>query len=479
MLLLRAIFLDLLLCLHVVGAAAHSITGKKWIAVVTVIVLQAGSTGSVPFLFFHGHGSDYALSTSLNTAWDDPSRNPFTWICAHDKYHPILTLVSPMYALWWEEFHATLGGSFMTMAALLACSEVLKAERANWPWVLLFLLPMAAIITSTWFFPIILIFCAGSAGLALLNGRRPEDARWVGVAAAVGLVLLWPSVDSILSSSARQDVFWTKPEDHTPLWMFALQWWPVFIPWFFLCFVWDRLSLMGRWVHGALPVLWIAVEFVTFGTRSLTTEKMWGQLYGIGLVVLFALVFTQRGLLFRVLTVGLLLFSFGCFGMWMKYVFYDPIDGHNFAYLEGDYYVNDDPQTKRLLEVLRQLHGQTILPGRSYWAYNYAPSIIGFSENRCFVAYTYQETQVGHGDEADYRDAMNNRFYAGKMADPLPFLRCNKIRAVLIWPEDAISDDLLKRFQQELAPDYTYVDCRAGGTNNAGVFMPEDSMVGK
>ena len=460
------------------AAVAHSLSGKTWISVATVLVLQAGSTGSVPFLFLYGHGSDYALSTSLNTAWDDPSRNPFTWICAHDKYHPVLTLVSPMYSLWWPEFHATLGGTFVNMAALLACSEAFRPVRSNWPWICLLVLPGVAIITSAWFFLIILFFCAGSGILALLNGRRPLDWRFVSVAGAVGLITVLPSIYGVLGNSSSQSFFWTHPEEHTPLWMFALQWWPVYLPWLALCFVWDRLSLMGRWMHVALPLLLLAVEFVTFGTRSLTTEKMWGQLYGTGLVVFFTLVFMQRGAPYRLLSLGLLIFSGFCFSMWYHYIYYENVDSHNFCYLQGDFYVQADPQTKRLVQVLRRLHGATILPGKSYWAYNYAPSIVGFSENRCFVAYTYQEGQAGHGEIADYRDKLNNSFYAGEMADPLPFLRSNHISAVLIWPEDKISDALLQHFQDQLGADYYYVNCKEGGANNAGVFMPQTALPG-
>jgi len=115
------------------------------------------------------------------------------------------------------------------------------------------------------------------------------------------------------------------------------------------------------------------------------------------------------------------------------------------------------------------------LPGKSVWSYNMAPSIIGFSENRCYIAWFAQEYQCGHGGEAEYRDQMTNDFYAGKMSDPLSFLRSNDIAAVLIWPEDAIPDDLLAQFQKQLGSDYFYVDCKQGGANNAGVFFLQNT----
>jgi hypothetical protein len=461
------------------GGVAHSISGKIGITVATVLVVMAGSTGSVPFLILYGRGADYALSTSLNSAWDDPARNPFAWICAHDKYHPILTLVSPTYSLYWPEFHATLGGSFVTMASLLAGSEVFKFGRSNWPWICLLVLPMVVIITSAWFFIIIVAFCGGSVILAFWAGRRPGNWGLVIIASAVALVFLWPSVFSMTGTSneTTQQFSWTKPEEHTPWWMFALQWWPVYLPWLFLCFAWGRLNLMGRWIHITLAVLLIGVEFVTVANnRSLTTEKMWGAIYGAGLATLLPLLLMQKGAAFRTMSALLVLVGVICLGSWVKTVFYDAVFfqmpfGHDIGRLQGDYYFQTDPQEKRLIQVLSRLHGATILPGKSSWAYNDAPEAISFSGNRCYIAYTYQEWQFGQGGEDEYRNDINNKFYAGTLTAPLPFLRSNNIAAVLIWPQDEISDQLLQQFQTQLGSDYFYIDCKMDGTNNAGVFM--------
>jgi hypothetical protein len=456
-----------------IGAGvAHSISGKAWITVCVAVILLAGSTGCCLFLLFAGK-FDYGVATNINDAWNDASRNPFIWFCAHDKYHPGLKLLPPMYTLYYSEFHANLGGAFMTMSSLLGVSEVFKTARSNWPWVCLVVLPMVVIITSAWFFIMVLFFCAGSFLLALIGGRRPENRGFVCVAAAVGLVFVWPSVYSLLGNSNPQiqTFAWTRPEDHTPLWMFLLQWWPVYLPWLFLCFVWARLDLMARWLMAAIPLFFIWMEFVTLGDHGLMIEKMWGALYGAGLVTLVPLAFNQKGPAFRFLVAVLMVSNVLCLAMWLKSIYYDPIDGHNFCRLQGDYYVQNDPQTRRLVQVLGRLHAATILPGKVFWAYNEAPTIVGFSENRCYVAYTYDESQAGHGGEADYRGKLTNSFYDGSLTSPLPFLRSNNIAAVMIWPEDAISDALLQQFQAELGSDYFYVDCKADGPNNAGVFM--------
>jgi hypothetical protein len=460
-----------------VGAGvAHSISGKAWISVCTAVILLAGSPGCSLFLLFAGK-FDYGVATDINDVWNDPARNPFAWLCAHDKYHPGLKLLPPMYTLYYSEFHANLGGAFMTISSLLGISEVFKPVRSNWPWVCLVVLPMVVIITSAWFFIIVLFFCSGSLVLALISGRRPENGRFTCIAAAVGLVFVWPSVYSLLGNSNPQiqALTWTSAENHTPLWMFLLQWWPVYVPWFCLFFVWPRLDLMARWLMIAFPLFYIWMECVTMGDHGLMIEKMWGALYGAGLVTLVPLAFKQKGLTFRLLVALLMVSNVLCLAMWLKSIYYDPIDGHNFCRLQGDFYVQADSQTRRLVQVLSRLHGQTILPGKASWAYNYAPSIVSFSENRCYVAYTYQESQAGHADEADYRSRLNNSFYDGTLASPLAFLRSNNIAAVMIWPEDAISDSLLQQFQTQLGSDYFYVDCKADGQNNAGVFMRQNN----
>jgi hypothetical protein len=140
-------------------------------------------------------------------------------------------------------------------------------------------------------------------------------------------------------------------------------------------------------------------------------------------------------------------------------------------HLKGDTAFQYDPQKKRLLQILQRFHGVTVLNGKSEWAYNQSPSIVGFSENRCYIAWFSKEVECGHGGVAEYRNNQNNLFFAGTMPDPLSFLRNNDIAAVVIYPDDAIPDSLLQQFQNQLGSDYYYVDCKGDGLNNAGVFL--------
>jgi hypothetical protein len=459
-----------------IGAgAAHSIGGKRaWVSVATALVVLAGSTGSAIFLIFLSkHEADYGTSLVLNVGWDDPNgdRNPFWWLSSHDRYHPGLKLLPPMYTLYYSEYHANLGGVFMVVASLLGASEVLQRERSDWPWICLVVLPMMTIIMCAWFFFVVLFICAGSLAIALIASRRPQNWRLVALISCVSLVLVWPSVSSlIMSASPLRAMEWTQPEFRTPFWMFLVQWWPVYVPWLLLCFVWRRLDLTARWLHAAVAILYIALEFITIGDRPLEIEKMWGAIYTVGLVTVVPLVFAQRGLIFRFLTVIMMVVMMICMAWWLK-VDYGNVDWPCFCRLQGDHYIRVDPQRNRLMQVMERLHGVTILPGKTVWAYNQAPAAIDFTENRCWIAWPFQETECGHPDEPGYRSKLNNAFYAGTMTDPLSFLRGNDIAAVLIWPEDKISDALLEQLKSQIGSEYCYIDCRLQGDGNAGLFV--------
>jgi len=464
------------LCLTGAGVA-HSISGKIWVAVATVVILMGAWTGSSPYLIFlHPYGGDFDLSTDLNRDWNDPTLNPFSWFCVREASHPGLLLQPPMVNLYWSEYHSTLGGNFVAIAALLVSSEVLKSERTNWCWISLVALPLIAVVTSSWFFITVAFISAGSMALALLTRRRPENWRFACMGSIIAAVSLWPVVFSLTGMWSPTEFSWTRPEEHTPVWMFLVQWWPVFLPWLLLCCVWNRLDTHARWILVALPILFLGAEYITIGDRKITTEKVWPGIYGVGLVTLIPLVLMRKGLLFRILSAVILLLSPVCLGEAIYSYYPNPLNTGELAHLGGHDWILGDAQKKRLLGVLSMFHGETILPGKSYWNYSQSPAVVDFSENRCFVAYTYLKFLAGHGGEADYRSKLNNSFYAGKMADPLSFLKGYNIAAVLIWPEDAISDQLLQQFKDQLHPEFFYIDCKMDGANNAGLFIRQSDL---
>ena len=459
------------------AGVAHALTNKIWISVATLVVVMAASSGSVPIIALFGpNGFDYDLSTAVNDDWDKADHNPFHDFAVHDAAHPMLLLEPPMVNLYWSEYHSTMGGNFVTIATMLAACLVFRTERSNWPWICLAAFPLLIIVTSAWFFPIVFIFCFGSAGLAWLAGHRPRDLHFAVAASVCLIIFLWPSAYAVTGISTPENFHWTDPEERTPLWLFLVQWWPVFIPWLLLCFKWRRLDLRARWFHAALPLIFIGLEIFTFADRKLTTEKMWAGTYGIAQVTMLPLLFMQTRLSLRFASWVLILNGLICLGLNLHDCYPDPFGQDDKFRLQGDSWVQEDSQKKRLLQAMQQLHGAVILPGKSYWNYSQAAGVVSFSENQCYVAYTFNEFHYGRGGDADYRSKINNAFYDGANPDPLAFLAGNHIDAVLIWPEDGISDMLLEKFKHQLGPEFFYIDCKMDGTDNAGLFVRQSKL---
>jgi hypothetical protein len=470
--------LNALTCLMGAGAA-YAISGKKtWVAVATVVMLLANFTGSAVILLYWNnahpisglyHIFDSPLSVDIGAGWNDPERhNPFAWIYRNPPAE--LRLYGPAFYTYYAEFSANLGGQFLTLASLLVVNEVFKTERANWPWICLMLFPLLTIITATGFMIVVTVLCVGGFATALWAEKRPGDWRMVAGGGALGFVLLWPSIDSFAAGAPPVEFHWTPWLEYTTPWEFVIQWWPVIVPWAVLCFIWRRLGPLARWIHAAVPLLLIFFEVTTFGDRGRTAESNWGAIYGIGLVTFLPLVFIQKNSGFRLLSIIYLFIGVVFVGTWGILEITSVSDGAAF-HLKGDSVFQNDAQMKRLLEVLNQMHGKTVLNGKSKGGNNQSLNIVGFSENRCYIGWFDPEVRSGHGGEAQFRSQQSDEFFAGTGANPLAFLRSNDIAAVMIWPEDAIPDDLVQKLKDQLALDYDYVDCKGDGPNNAGLFL--------
>jgi hypothetical protein len=190
------------------------------------------------------------------------------------------------------------------------------------------------------------------------------------------------------------------------------------------------------------------------------------------LVTFLPLVSIQKAVPFRFLIFVFAFISLTFIGVWPKQL-YDQAWVGNVLHLRGDVAIIANPQKKRLLQVMQRLHGVTVLNGKSAEAYNESPLLVGLSENMCYIAWFFQEYQCGHGGEAEFRDKQSNAFFAGTMPDPLAFLRSNDIAAVMIYPDDAIPDNILQQFKDQLGADYFYIDCKGDDptAKNAGVFL--------
>lgn len=469
---------------YVAAACAWRITGKMWIPIAMVFIIESSATGSSAYLWLTEHDHDPSpwtmadLSGGIQPAMENNDHNPIWALLATAPYRESLRLQPPGYWTWRDEYHPNASGHLLTLFAVWIVLELMRRGRFNWPWILAFMIPVISITASIWAFPITGLLCGGGLILALVCQRRPENISLVILAAAAGLVLVWPSIISVFSAPNSPPVIWTPKEFRTPFFEFVIQWWPVWLPWFSLLFIWRKLPLEVCWILVVVPLILIGIETVNIEEgRYNTIEKMWGYTYGIGLVVFFSAVAMRRAYIYCVVTALLLFSSVVAFSGWM-YTTFHWVDMKNVAWhLKGNGVLARDPQRARLLQVVSQLHDATLFTGKVDWAYYESPALAVFTGNNTYIAWTYSEEHYGHLGENDFRKDEVNNFYDGKVADPLDFLIARNIAAVVIWPEDKISDDFIAKMKEQLAPYYDYIDCRLGGDNNAGVFLSRPNLI--
>ena len=460
------------------AAAAERISGRAWVAILMPVLIVGAATGSSAYLLLTEPDPSPWVMTNVIGGLDHPDHNPIWHLLATAPYRERLELQVPGFWTWRDEYHPNAGGHFLALCAVWMMAELLRKERQNWAWIGAALVPFLAIVTSTWALPITGLLCGAGLVIAWRSGRRPENELFVGGAIAAALVALWPTLMPLFNAPNSPPVMWNHPEWRTPLDEFLIQWWPVILLWLALVPGWFKLPPAVRVAHVVVPLMLLGIEFVNVEDgRYNTIEKMWGYTFGVGFVAFFPAVATRRGIGNRLVT-GLVVFSSViALGGWLRGTF-KSVDSKDAWHLEANGILRLDPQRARLLQTLAPLHGATILTGKVIWDYNDSPALATFSGNRNYIAWTWSEFHFGHGGESDFRANQVNDLYAGKMADPLPFLDGHDIAAMVIWPDDEIPDDLLAKLKQELASRYTYVDARGDGSRNAGVFLREAGLAG-
>lgn len=365
-----------------------------------------------------------------------------------------------------------MAGHFLALLTVFAVSEVLRRRRAIFPWLWLLTAPVYAIISCTWFFFLIVILAGPTLVFAWVIGRRPSDIRAVLLGTLTVLALLSPTLYYFLHGAISQQIilftYW-----HSDIGVILIQLWPIYLPWLALCLVWKRLSVAGRWLHLSLIPIFVFAECIFFTDRGTTLEKLMGGSYGIGLVALCPVLFVQRGWGFRALSGVMVTAAVLSLWTWTSTICVsNPND--SFLHLEGDYFLRWEPPKYEMEEILRRYHGQTILIGKNTEAWFESPCLPAFTNNRSFVGWTNAEESCGHAVPAHLRANLTNAFYAGTLADPLAFLQDNEIAAVLVWPNDKMSSEWLNKITRQLAPAYTYIDCKIKGGDNAGVFVQKN-----
>jgi hypothetical protein len=468
------------------AAAAHRLSGGKlWITISIPFLIESSTTGSSAYIQLFMHDPSLWLADNLSGAFDDLRHNnpdnPLWKLLAAD-HHERLELQVPGFWTWRDEYHANSSGHFLTLLSVFVIGELAYLKKANWPWVMAALIPIYAIVSSTWAFPIILLLCGGAVIAALFFNRRPAQIGMTLILFFTGLVLLWPSFYEVTSSPEAPSIIWTKHEEATPIFEFLVQWWPILMLWIgglialISDFIYYRKFSFGIcWIMIVVPIMLIGIEWITIEGRYNTVEKMWGYTYGVAFFTLFPIIAMRTALGYRFITLIMVISSAISLSGWLKNAWdWTPLGRWPDAefHLEGTHYIMIDDQKKRMFQVLTQIKHATFLTGKCI-AFNYyeSPALTVFTQNRSYATWTYFESVANYVDVAEAREKQNNDFYSGAMPNRLQFLQSNNISGVVIWPDDDIPNDFLEALTKELDSMYQYIDCRGSGDKNAGVFL--------
>jgi hypothetical protein len=486
--------LSSLTCVAGAAAAWRISGGRTWITLAVPFLIESAMTGSsaiinltmwnpAPSLWYADNlsGGVIDYENAKGTA------HPMTGLLwsfldqtkVYDQsgalHHERLELQVPGFWTWRDEYHANSSGHFLTLLGVFSIAEIAAARRAIWPWVMAALIPIFAVVASTWAWPITLLTCGGMIAIGLVIGRRPAHPGLTILIFFTGLLLLWPALYNVTSSPEVPAIVWTQPWEGAPWREFLVQWWPIIFLWLYGCFYIREISPAIRWVLIVIPLTLIGVEWICVEGRYNTVEKMWGYAYGIGLIALFPIVASRANIACRLLTLVLLtsamLSMFGWLRNASNWMPWGPWHDAEFQ-LEGNHYLMVDDQKRRILQTLTQVKHATFLTGKSIdFNYYESPAVAVFTENRSYSTWTYFESVANYADEAYRREKQNNDFYSGAMTNHLQFLQQQNITGVIIWPDNDIPNDYLTALTTELAPSYEYIDCKGNGDKNAGVFM--------
>ena len=464
------------------AAVAWRLSGqRRWVTILMPVLTACATTGSTAYLSLAIKNLNPEDMASLFNRMDDPDVHIglWHWLNPVTLYNRRELLVPGSWA-WLGCFHSTSNGQFLTLLSTYALVELFRRRRNDWPWIVLASVPLITLVSSSWCVPLVGLFFLAGMVWAFSAGIAPGRPRLVAMGVAGVVVCLTPMLLYFLRAPMPGQGA-TVGEEHTQLMEFLIQWWPIYLPWFALIFIWRELSPAVRIVHIVLPLGLIATELYTFGARFDMTGKCWGFLFAAAWVTFLPVLLCRSGYLYRGVMGLILISSAVSFIFWGNY--YDrTVWTEDILQLEGMGPLRTDHKKAKLMNALSAFNHKIIVTGKSGWSGNTSPLLANLTSNSDYVTWSfdcdidvYRNTQ----GEAFKREQVINQMYDGQSDDPLPYLRAHDIAALVIWPDDNITDAAIDRLKQQLAPDYVYTDFRNGDTPdppNVGIFLYQPNL---
>lgn len=480
---LSSAFLSAWMCVAFAAIAWCVSGGRLWITILAPILTECAANGSSAYMWLTTPQLDMNITSDLLMGFD------FDVVKDNAIYHVLKPVVDyqnrreleiPGFWSWLGSYHATNGGQFLTLFSVWSLVELLRnrGHRSNWPWVGLILTPFLMLITSTWGTPMVGVLLIMGLVVAVWQRCWPENLRLVAGVLIVTELLLVPTLEDFLASQIFYFRDFIDPNTRTQLFEFLIYWWPIYLPWIALFFAWKRLSAGVRIVMILTPIAFEVVEWITFGVRIDMTGKIWGYIWGMAWSVMFPALAMQRGWVYRSLLVLLLTSAAVSMVAWIDYT-KRTINWDDMPSLAGTGSIHRNEHKASILKQLSLMRGKIIQPGSPAWNCPDSGTLANFSLNYAYIDgcfYIDNTFCPGTGEVGSQRHLAMTDFYEGKIADPLTFARQRGLDAIVIWPDDNTSDELLAKFKKGLSPLYEYIDFRQDGDPpNAGIFIYRSS----
>jgi len=461
-----------LVCVLASGVA-WTVSGRKlWVTILAAFLTACGNTGASAYLALT---MEHANPNNAGIGMIDFRRHSPLWDSLKSmNWQDQPELIAPGAWNWIGDLHSNTFGLLLILLMSLSLVEILRRRRTNWPWICMGAIPFFTVVTMTWGLvlegPILL------AALFWISRERfsPHSMRFVILGLGGLVILLLPAVLQFSGTTGYPGGHWERSDQRTPLWLFTVLWWPVYLPWIAMLFIWPRLSPALKSLVVVLPLVLLGMEVYAVGIRMDWTGKLWGFIYAMAWVTFFPRICVERAYGFRLL-VALLIFSgmvslASWAGSAYRRIIVATDDILNF---EGTSHLSHSPLRGPLLTTISRMKGQTIISGKSARLDVQSPALAAFTGNYVYVSWSEFDDLLAGGNThegATQREQEINAIYDGKNENPLPFLRSNAIAALVIYPDDTIPASVVERLKTELAPDYEYDDCTDGKTAS-GVFV--------
>jgi hypothetical protein len=460
----------------IAGAAWLIGRGRMRVVLLTLFLTICAGTGATGYMWLTvTKDLDPEDVSNLYTRLEDPDVHLLLWkfltpIGDYDRHE----LMVPGFWSWMGCFHSASAGQMLICFCLFSLIEMVRCKSTIWPWICMAVNPLLMLTCCSWGLPLSGLFFLAGLLSCWRRGIAPGDWRVVVLVAVAAGVCLAPMLNYFLMW-ASPGIDWNS-QFHTQVAEFIVLWWPLYLPWLVLFFAWKRL---GPAVHISMlltPIGFTLVELFNVGQRYDMTGKLWGMIFGAGWIVFVPALIIQRGWIYRVVLAALIAGSTLSLFFWLNQEWSrtNPIDiGH----LDGYGPLRWDDRKAKILEAVSQLKHQTIIAGKSSWAYCECPALGHFTLNPVYVTYStiadcgFYTNGLGEGWK---REVPVNNLYDGKCANPLLYLRQRDIAALVIYPDDNVSDENVEKLKKALEPYYSYEDYRDGDPltpPNAGIFI--------